>query len=159
MQLAVATGLMGVVCLLTLSDSIIGPLGDTISAGFQLVRGVESGVGFDVLSRPSLPVASDTLGHFLAWTAVGFTAGGLAVTAASKFNLFIGLFAFSALLEVGQRHLSWSRSAEFTDLMANGTGLALGFLAYSVAQGMVSFAFPTLGSRADALVRRAVPWA
>ncbi len=150
--------LIGIVCVLTLSDSIVRPMTEVVGGAFRVMSGLDSGSGLDVLSRPNLPFASDTIGHFLAWTAVGFTAGGLTVTTISRFNLYLGLFAFSALLEVGQRHLSWSRSAEFTDLMANGVGLALGFVAYGLLEGAVTAVLPSLGPRADQLVRRAMPW-
>ncbi|MGI9597987.1 MAG: hypothetical protein ACR2QK_17620 [Acidimicrobiales bacterium] len=157
MQVWAAFGLLAVVCVLTLSDSIIGPLTGAIGDGLDVVRGLKPGTGLNVVSRPDLPLASDTIGHFMAWTAVGLTAGGLVVTTINRVNLFLGLFAFSALLEVGQRHLSWSRSAEFTDLVANGVGLALGFGMYALAETMLNAAIPALGTRAGGLLRRAVP--
>lgn len=127
LQLGVVGAVVGAVAVASLSDSILRPLRSIGAKLLAVARTVESSAGVDLGSRSSLPVGADTVAHVLAWAVVGLVAAGLAQTAIRRINLFLILFGLSALLEVGQRHLSWSRSAELTDLAANGLGLAIGF--------------------------------
>ena len=92
--------------------------------------------------RPSTgpPLAWDTIGHFAAWMIIGLLAGLLPGRALERVRTAIGLFALSAAVEVGQAHLSFSRSAEMTDLLANGAGLAVGITIGAVLLGVASLA-------------------
>jgi hypothetical protein len=120
---------------LSLSDGILGPVRAGASTAVEVGRAVELGTGVDLASRSTVPVDADTLGHFVLWAGVGVVTAGFARRPAARIQLALGLFALSGAVEVGQRYLSSSRSAELSDLMANGVGLAVGFLAYSVVEG------------------------
>ena len=129
-------GALGAVTVLTLSDSILGPLRRTAARGLAGVRGVESVTGVDMVSRSDLPAAPDIIGHVVLWSVVGLLTWGVARTWAVRLGLLVGLFALSALLEVGQQYLSWSRAAELSDLAANGVGLVGGFAVAAVLQAL-----------------------
>lgn len=140
-----ASVLIGV-CVLTLSDTLVDPVtarvSTQMSALFDAVRMVASGVftpsgDTNLFSRSMVPFRTDTIGHFIAWSGVGFMAAGIPTTPLNRFNLYFGLFAMSAFLEAGQRYLSWSRVAEFSDLVANGLGLALGFLVFGLFENLL----------------------
>ncbi len=126
MQVTAASAVLLAVCVMTLSDSILVPLRLARNAALRVLAGLEAGSGLDLISRSDLPVGLDTIGHFLAWTTIGFLAAGLARSAVARIGLFAGLLTLSGLLEIGQRYLSWSRTAELSDLVANGVGLGLG---------------------------------
>lgn len=143
---AVAAAL-AVVCVLTLSDSVMGPLRRVGRLGLRVIRRAESDSGFDLVSRPDLPVQSDTIGHFLAWAAIGLVAAGLARGARARVQLFLGLLVFSAFLEVAQEYLSWSRTPELTDLAANGAGLIVGFAIHAVLAGILGPVITAMAGR------------
>jgi hypothetical protein len=141
-HLAALAAVMAGVCVLTLSDTLVGPAMARASVLVDVVRLMvdlisDSTGGSGRLSRSMVPFRTDTIGHFMAWAGVGFLAAGVPATALSRFNLYFGLFALSAFLEAGQRYLTWSRVAEFSDLMANGAGLALGFGCFALVERMV----------------------
>ncbi|MGH1489965.1 MAG: hypothetical protein ACRBK7_11330 [Acidimicrobiales bacterium] len=148
------------VCVLTLSDTLVDPATEKVSMLFDVTRYMLERLspqtsGVDLLSRPSLPLRNDTIGHFVAWTGVGFVAAGIPTTAINRFNMYFGLFALSAFLEAGQRYLSWSRVAEFSDLVANGLGLAVGFVAFGLVESLLIPRIPLLNERTQAILRRA----
>ena len=123
------------VAVLSLSDGILGPVRAGASSAFEVGRAVEMGTGVDLASRSSVPIDADTLGHLVLWAAVGLVAAGLATRSMARIRLAVGLFALSGLVEVGQQYLSSSRSAELTDLAANGVGLVVGFATYTAIEG------------------------
>jgi len=149
--------LVAVVCLvgvLSLSDSLVGPIADLMSIIGRLSRQLLSGDSFGAGRRPSLPLATDTLMHFGGWAGVGFVAGGLLAAAADRVNLALGLVTISAFFEAGQRYLTSSRSAELSDLVANGAGLTLGFVTFALVERAVATLWPDLGMRAEERLRR-----
>lgn len=85
-------------------------------------------------ARSGIPYGIDTLGHALMWGAVGFVATGLTARVSERLSVLCGLFCLSSLFEAGQQYLSWSRMASLDDLVANGIGLLLGFLAFTAAE-------------------------
>ena len=150
-HLAIAGAVIGVVGVFSLSDSILGPLRTAASAAADLARWLEAVLGVDLGSRSSLPVTMDTLGHFLVWAVVATVAAGLTGSAARRINLFLTLFTLSALFEIGQHYLAQSRSAEVTDLLGNGAGLVLGFVAYSTIEAVLATRAPSSGDPAVGL--------
>lgn len=158
-HISVFAGAMVGVCILTLSDTLVDPatayifslvrtfVGPVVGAVRLVLEALSPAGGADTLSRSSVPFRTDTIGHFVAWSAVGLLAAGIPVTAWNRFNLYFGLFALSAFLEAGQRYLSWSRVAEFSDLVANGFGLALGFILFGLAENVLIDRFGPLRNR------------
>jgi hypothetical protein len=124
------------VAVLSLSDGILGPMRAGASTAVDVGRAVETETGVELGSRFSPPVEADTIGHLVLWTGVGLVAAGLATRPGARLRLALGLFALSAAVEVGQRYLSSTRSAEITDLAANGVGLTVGFLAYAAVEAL-----------------------
>ncbi len=150
---------MGVVCVLTLSDTLVDPVTARAAASVDTIKLVLEGFflptsGGPSLSRSSVPFRTDTIGHFVAWSGVGFMAAGIPTTAINRLNLYFGLFAMSAFLEAGQRYLSWSRVAEFSDLVANGAGLAVGFVVFGLVEAMVIDRIFGLGRPGTGALRR-----
>lgn len=90
----------------------------------------------DGASSAGSPVDWDTLGHFAMWGFIGLLAGLHRSRPLHRFWLWSALFALSAAVEVGQQLLSHSRSAEITDLWANGVGLAVGMTVGGVVHGV-----------------------
>lgn len=129
-HLGVVVVLVGAVAVLSLSESPSGPLmavvdrvgdvvGELVSRFVQAADNRRSG-------NRQLPVGMDKIMHGLGWGTVGFLATGLVSKLADRFNLILGLFTLSALFELGQLHLTDTRSGEVGDLVANGAGLAVG---------------------------------
>ncbi len=123
--LAVAAAL-AVVGVVSLSDTLL-PINRAMNLTRRTLGRATANVGTDIATDMAIPIGTDTIGHFIIWAMIGLLAAGLC-HGIRRLNLFLGLFALSALIEVGQRHLSWSRSAELSDLVANGVGLGLGFI-------------------------------
>lgn len=134
LRVGLVVAVVAVVGVFSLSDSILGPLGHAMSGAADVIRTVADTTGIALGRRADLPVATDTLGHLAAWSVVGFAAAGVMTQPLHRINVLLGLLVVSALFEVGQRHLSWSRSAELSDLVANGVGLVVGFVAFSIAE-------------------------
>ncbi len=153
----VASAVLFAVCVMTLSDSILVPLRLARNSALQVLGTLEAGSGFDLVSRSDLPVGLDTLGHFVAWTAIGFLAAGVARGAVARVGLFVSLFTLSALLELGQRHLSWSRTAELSDLMANGIGLGLGMTVAIILIAVFGAMASAVGGRRRPALHGATP--
>lgn len=90
---------------------------------------VEHRLGVDLVSRSDIPFAFDKVGHFalyfvagvLAWLGLGKRYGAGAIT--------LYLIGFSAVIEVAQPLLSYSRQAELSDLVANSVGVGFGVAA------------------------------
>lgn len=117
---------------LSLSDSVGASYTKPIIAAKSIVSALVPGSGLSPVGPADLPVGTDTAGHFILWGCVGFMASTLISGLGSRVNALFGLWALSGLIEAAQRYLSFSRSAEISDLVANGTGLLLGGLAASV---------------------------
>lgn len=153
-HLSITGCVLAIIGIASLSDSVRGSgargLVEFVHTGATIIPGYRFGI--DVLA--GLPFDGDTIGHFVAWTMVGIVAAGLVDGVVERLNVLLSLFALSALIEVGQRHLSSSRSAEVTDLMANGVGLAVGFCCFWAAEQAVRTIAPMLNVRsADRLER------
>lgn len=117
---------LGVLIAVSLSDRA-GDGSGSVSGGLGRVDHLLlEGRGISVLSQ-LIPVGLDTIGHFIAWGLVGLIAADTAQTIEVKANRYVALVALSAVVEVGQHYLSFSRSAQLTDLIANAAGLAVGF--------------------------------
>ena len=127
-QLISTLGFLAVLGIASLADSGVGSGGMALMRsafmGLRMIPG--GGLGIGLVS--ALPFAADTISHFLAWTAVGLLAAGLAQGFVERINLAVTLFALSAMIEIGQQYLSSSRMAEVSDLLANGVGLTVGFI-------------------------------
>lgn len=139
----------------SLSDSLfkrpIGiVLGTLLDLGLRFIPGAGA---FTAGGYLDIPLGRDTLGHFVAWGMIGFVAAGVFRRARWRLLLLGALFALSALIEVGQQYLSWSRSAELSDLAANGFGLVAGFVAFIVIERVVRFIVPDLDLRKEELIR------
>ena len=157
-HLTVVAGVLSAVGVASLSDSVTSSPGTVMSIAARIATRLTPGMGLGIGGGADLPIGADTVGHFIAWTGVGIVASGLVSGFAERMNLFLGLFALSALIEVGQRYLSWSRVAEFSDLVANGVGLAVGFASFWVLSGTIRRLFPRLALRTELLVRSRLRW-
>lgn len=153
-HLCVVLAVVCVVGVFSLSDSIVGPADHAPSILRFLARQLAAGNGMGGGFRQSLPFGGDTIMHFVGWSGVGFLAAGLLSRFADRMNLLLGLVTLSGLFEVGQRYLTSSRSAELTDLMANGTGLLVGFTLFAIVERTVGALISDLVTRTEALIRR-----
>lgn len=129
-----------VVAALSLADGAPGTVDHLIRAGFSLANRIDPFGNVELMaqvaseSRGSVPYGADTIGHFIMWGGVGFLAVGLCASVRDRFSMLCALFALSSMFEAGQQYLSWSRTASFDDLVANGLGLVTGYLCFSVAE-------------------------
>lgn len=126
MHLGVVLALVGAVAMLSLAESPTGPPMAVVDAVSDLVSRLGQVAGNRQAGNRQLPIGMDKVLHFLGWGAVGFLATGLVPKLADRFSIILGLFTLSALFEVGQLHLTQSRSGELGDVVANGAGLAVG---------------------------------
>ncbi len=144
--------------LASLSDSVTQSPGTVLTLAARVAAKLTPGMGAAGVGGADLPIGADTVGHFIAWAGVGIIACGLVSGIAERMNLFLGLFALSALIEVGQRYLSWSRAAEFSDLVANGVGLAVGFTSFWLMAGTFRMMFPTTAAKTEMLLHNRLRW-
>lgn len=137
--LLVAGGILAVVGV-SLSDRAPALVADGVMMGLRIL-GLRSGQ-LTAATLDMLPFATDTISHAVVWGVVGLGAAGTVRTIAGRLNLAWALFTLSALVEVGQQYLSFSRSAELSDLAANGVGLAVGMVAYTTVELLIRLARP-----------------
>ncbi len=91
-------------------------------------RMAEARSGLDLLDRSDIPLASDSVGHFLMWGLAGFLGWFAIGRRDSGLFLIAGLGAISAGVEYAQPLLSSTRSTSLEDLVANIMGITLGVL-------------------------------
>lgn len=156
MKVAATGGVLLVIGVASLSDTIFkGPIGELLSfvfyLGLRIVPGTEA---FTAGGRFDLPIGKDTIGHFVAWAMVGMVAAGVFKRWQWRVVTFVSLFVLSALIEVGQQYLSWSRSAEFSDLAANGFGLVAGFGAFIIGELVLRLVLPSFDSKRESWFRQ-----
>lgn len=129
-------GALLVVTVLSLSDTAVpllkGPVRQAVLIAAGLGHRAENFLSIDlhpvVDAVRQLPFDNDTIGHFVAWFAIGTLAAWTVRRWWHRLLIGPALIIGSGLIEIGQATLSWTRSAERSDFTANGFGVVFGLL-------------------------------
>ena len=105
-----------------------------VDRGLQVAADIRDAVGLDDqdIGRQDVPVSDKTIGHTVLFASATVVAGFVFRRRFRPVVVGAAVFAVSAVYEVAQPVLSWSREQSLTDLVANGVGVVAGVVAVSL---------------------------
>lgn len=113
---------------LSLSSRGLAAVGDAADGARVVVRGVESTLDADLVSRSDIPWAKDEVAHLLGWGSLTVVVGLVFRRQRSLSDLAVGVFAASIGIEFLQKLLTSTRQLEAEDISANSLGVMVGLM-------------------------------
>lgn len=142
-RLLVLITFLGTVGLLSLADRAPRIARHWLRRSRDLGSRVEQRLGVDWVDRSDVPLAWDAAGHVVLW-AVAAVLARLAVGHRWRTRtIAAALFALSGAAELAQAVFASTRSPEWSDLAANGAGIAIGVLLAAAGLRFVPSRWPS----------------
>ena len=134
--LGVVVGVLGV---LWFSLSSRGPavVGGAADQARDVVQGVESTLGTNIIDRSDIPWESDDVAHLVGWGSVTLAVGFLLRSRRSLGDIAVGVFAASFGIEVLQKLVTTSRNMSAEDVSANALGIMLALMVLVAAERLL----------------------
>ena len=139
--LAVAVGVLAVLWL-SLSSRGPGVVDGAADQARDVVQGVESTLGTNIIDRSDIPWAADEVAHLIGWGSVTLAAGFLLRARRSLSDIVVGVFAASFGVEVLQRLVTTSRRMDAEDVSANALGIMLALMVLVAAERLLPVKSP-----------------
>ncbi len=121
----------------SLSSRGHGVVGDAADQARDVVQGVESTLGTNIIDRSDIPWAGDEVAHLVGWGSITVFAGFLFRSRRSLSDIAVGAFAASFAIEVMQNVLTTARTMEAEDVSANALGIMMGLMVLVAAERLL----------------------
>ena len=134
--LGVVVGVLGVLWF-SLSSRGPGVVDGAADQARDVVQGVESTLGTNIIDRSDIPWAGDEIAHLVGWGSVTLAAGFLLRSRRSLGDIAVGVFAASFGIEVLQGLVTTSRVMSAEDVSANALGIMLALMVLVAAERLL----------------------
>lgn len=134
--LGVVAGVLGVLWF-SLSSRGIGVVGGAADQARDVVQGVESTLGTNIIDRSDIPWAGDEIAHLVGWGSVTLATGFLLRARRSLSDIAVGVFAASFGIEVLQKLVTTTRNMSAEDVSANALGIMLAMMVLVAAERLL----------------------